>query len=310
MMEGVSSAFQNAIDTHDAGLAATTDSINQEMKQIANQIRNLLESAANRTDAQLAQRMADIERTSAQTVQTLQTSIAELQKSMTSIASQTTEKSEAMITRMHQLVEQSTTRLDSIFTSGELSVSSLLEQQENQIKEVNAQIANSRETLEKSSKMLQQMDASVSSVQGLLDNTQTLSDLLLTNSDRLEDASEQLIEVSETFTEENAKYLTANRETTQQLLSALGQSRQLLNDFAQRFQTIDTGLTNIFEEIEGGLKNYSTTTRDSINTYLIGFSKYLTDASASLAGGVEALTESVYELTDMAEGLTNQGRHK
>ena len=310
MMESVSSAFQNAIDTHEVGLTATTDSMSQEMKQIANQIRDLLESAAKRADGQLAQRIADIEQTSAQTAQTLQTLITELQKSMTAVASQTTEKSEAMITRMHQLVEQSATRLDSILASGELSVSSLLEQQKNQIKEVNAQIANSRETLEKSSKMLQQMDASVIKVQGLLENTQTLSDLLLTNGDRLEDASEQLIEVSETFTEENAKYLTANRETTQQIQSTLVQSQQLLNDFAQRFQTINTGLTDIFEEIEGGLTNYSVTTRDSINTYLSDFSKHLTEASAALAGGVEALTENVHELTDMIEKQAIQRRRR
>lgn len=308
MMESVSSAFQNAIDTHEAGLTATTDSMSQEMKQIANQIRDLLEFAAKSADEQLAQRITDIEQTSVQTAKTLQTLITELQKSMTSVASQTTEKSEAMITRMHQLVEQSTTRLDSIFASGELSVSSLLEQQENQIKEVNAQIANSRETLEKSSEILQQMDASVTKVQALFENTQTLSDLLLTNGDRLEDASEQLIEVSETFTEENAKYLTANRETTQQLQSTLVQSRQLLNDFAQRFQIIDTGLTDIFEEIEGGLTNYSTATRDSINTYLSDFSKHLKDASAALAGGVEALTENVHELTDMIEKQPTQRR--
>ena len=310
MMEDMSKAFQNAIDTHQTGLSATTDSINQEMQQIANDIRNLLEEAASHTNTQLAQQMANMEKTSAQSIQTLQTSIAELQKSMTTIASQTTEKSEAMITQMHQLVEKSTTRLESIFTTGEVSVGLLLEQQENQIKEVNAQIANSRATLEKSSEMLQQMDASVTSVQGLLEKTETLSDLLLTNGDRLEDASEQLIEVSETFAEENAKYLTANRETTQQFQNMLGQSRQLLNDFAQRFQTIDTGLTNIFEEIEGGLTNYSTTTRDSINTYLIGFSKQLTQASEALAGGVEALEESVIELIEMIEKLPSQRRKR
>ena len=303
MMEEMSNAFQNAIDTHQTGLSATTDSINREMQHIANDIRNLLEEAATHTNTQLAQRMADMENASKQSLQTLQAAMTELQKSMTVIASQTTEKSEAMIIQMHRLIDQSTTRLESIFTTGELSVGSLLEQQENQIKEVNAQIANSRETLEKSSEMLQQMDASMSSVQDLLGRTDALSDLLLKNGDKLEAASEQLVEVSEAFTEENAKYLTANRETTEKLQTVLGQSQQLLNDFTQRFQKIDAGLQSIFEEIEGGLTNYSTTARDSINTYLIDFSKYLTEAAAALNGGVEALTESVDELTDMAEGL-------
>ena len=308
MMEGMLSAFQEAINTHQAGLSATTDSVNEEMKQITNDIRNLLESAANRTDTQLAQRMADMRNTSAQSIQMLQTTIEKLQESMTSTASQVTNNSEAMTNRMHQLVDQSASRLESVFQTGQRSVSSLLEQQENQIKEVNAQIANSRETLEKSSKMLQQMDASVIKVQALLENTQTLSDLLITSGDRLENAGKQLIEVSETFTEENAKYLTANRETTQQIQSALVQSQQLLGDFAQRFQTINTGLTDIFEEIEGGLTNYSVTTRDSIETYLKEFSEHLTEASKALAGGVEALTENVHELTDMMEKLTNQRR--
>ena len=306
MMEGVSNAFQSAIDTHQAGLSATTDSLNQDMQQIATDIRDLLEEVASQTNTQLEKRIAEMDKTSTQSIQTLQTAIAELQKSMTSIASQTTEKSEAMITRMHQLIEGSTTRLDSIFESGELSVSLLLEQQENQIKEVNTQIANSRETLEKSSEMLQQMDASVSSVQDLLKNTQTLSDLLIANGNRLEDASEQLIEVSEAFTEENAKYLTANRETTQQLQNTLVQSRQLLNDFSTRFETIDAGLKSIFEEIEEGLTNYSTTASDSINMYLNKFSDQLTQASTALAGSVSALNDSVEELTDMADRLTRQ----
>ena len=306
MMEEMSKAFQNAIDTHQTGLSATTDSINQEMQQIAKDIRNLLEKAASHTNTQLAQRMADMEKASSQSIQTLQTSIAELQKSMTAITAQTTEKSEAMIIQMYRLIAESTTRLDSIFKSGESSVSELLQEQENQIKVIGAQIAFSRETLQKSSEIFQQIDASLNSIRKVTEDTQTLSELLITSADRIEDISEQLIEASDAFSEENAKYLAENKQTTQHLQNLQTQSRQLLNDFAQRFQTINTGLTDIFEEIEGGLTNYSTTTRDSINTYLSGFSEHLTDASAALAGGVEALTESVHELTDMAENLTNR----
>lgn len=303
MMEGMSEAFQNAVDIHQTGLSATTDSINQEMQQIANDIRHLLEGAANYTNTQLAQRMADMENASHQSIQALQTLIVELQKSMTATASQTTEKSEAMIIQMHRLIDQSTTRLESIFTTGELSVGSLLEQQENQIKEVNAQIANSRETLQKSGEILQQIDASVNSIRKVSEDTQVLSELLITSADRIEDVSEQLTEASDTFNEENAKYLAANRETTQQLQNIQEQSMQLLNDFAQRFQTIHTGLTGIFEGVEEGLTSYSVTTRESINSYLKEFSGQLTAAAAALNSGVEALQESVEELTGMVEEL-------
>ena len=303
MMERMSEAFQNAVDIHQTGLSATTDSINQEMQQIANDIRHLLEEAANYTNTQLAQRMADMENASHQSIQALQTLIAELQKSMTATASQTTEKSEMMITQMHRLIDQSTTRLESIFTTGELSVGSLLEQQENQIKEVNAQIANSRETLEKSSEMLQQIDTSITSVSGLIEKTQPLSELLMISADSLEEAGGKLTGASETFVEENAKYFAANRETTQQLQNIQKQSMQLLNDFTQRFQTIHTGLTGIFEGVEEGLTSYSITTRESINNYLKEFSGQLTEAAAALNSGVEALGESVEGLTDMVEEL-------
>ena len=352
MMGGMLNAFQNAIDTHQAGLSATTDSVNEEMKQITNDIRNLLESAANHADEQLAQRMSDIESASAQGIQTLQTAIAELQQvltqtatqategsgemitrmrelleassaesvqtlqtviaqlqeSITSTASQTTEKSEAMITQMNQLLGQSATRLNGIFQTGERSVKELLKQQADQIKNVNAQIANSREILEKSREVLKQMETGVTSAHELVATTRTLSDQLVTAANTLEDGGERLMEASDAFSEETAEYLESNRETIKQIQSMQLQTRQLLNDFSTRFETIDAGLKSIFEEIEGGLTNYSTTTRDSINTYLGDFSKHLTDASAALAGGVEALTENVHELTDMIEKQTPQRR--
>ena len=303
MMDGMLNAFQNAIDTHQVGLSATTDSVNEEMKQIANSIRDLLESTAERTDAQLAKRTTDMEKASAQSIQMLQTTIEELKKSMTSTASQVTKNSETMTNRMHQLVDQSASRLESIFQTGEMSVSELLKQQADQIKEVNAQMDTSREILEKSREMLKQMEAGVTSAHELIETTRSLSDQLITGTNRLEGAGEQLMKASDAFSEETAEYLKANRETTEQIQSMQLQSRQLLNDFSTRFETIDAGLKSIFEEIEEGLTGYSVTARDSINTYLNQFSEQLTQASAKLAGSVEALAEIVEELIDMIDQL-------
>jgi len=350
MMEEMLKTFQNTINTHQAGLSATTDRVNEEVKQIANDIRNLLESAANRADEQLAQRMSDIESTSAQGIQTLQTAIielqqvltqtatqttegsgemitrmrellevssaesirtlqtviAQLQESITSTASQTTEKSEAMVTQMNQLLGQSATRVNGIFQTGERSVKELLKQQADQIKDVNIQIANSREVIEKSREMLKQMETGVTSAHQLVATTRTLSDQLVTAANTLEDGGERLMEASDAFSEETAEYLNANRETIEQIQKMQLQSRQLLNDFSTRFETIDAGLKSIFEEIEEGLTNYSTTASDSINTYLNKFSDQLTQASTALAGSVSALHDSVEELTDMADRLTRQ----
>lgn len=310
MMEEMLKAFQNTINIHQAGLSAATDSVNEEVKQIANNIGNLLESAANRADEQLAQRMSDIELISAKGIQTLQTAMTELQQALTQTATQTTEGSGEMITQMNQLLGQSATRLEGIFQTGELSVKELLKQQADQIKEVNAQMDTSQKILEKGREMLKQMETGVTSAHELVATTGTLSDQLVTAANTLEDEGKRLMEASDAFSKGTTEYLTANRETIEQIQSMQLQSRQLLNDFSTRFETIDAGLKNIFEEIEAGLTNYSTTASDSINTYLNEFSDQLTQASTALASSVSALDDSVEELTDMADGLTRQRRNR
>ena len=154
--------------------------------------------------------------------------------------------------------------------------------------------------------MLEKMDASVTSVRRLIETTEALSGKLTKGADRLEKVGESLTKASSAFNAENEKYLTANRETTKLIQEALKDSQNLLNDFVQKFETIDTGLQGIFKEIQTGLDNYSTTTRESINTYLGDFSDQLTRASAALAGSVEALTDVVEELTGMNKQLTRR----
>ena len=289
MMDGMLNAFQSAINTQQSGLSETTDRVNEEMRQIAANIRNLLESAANRTDEQLAQRMADMETVSNQSIQTLQTAIAELGQSITSTASQAATESAAMTDRMRQLFEQTANRLGESVQDAEQSVSTLLRQQGEQTEAINAQLNNWQDTLTGGREMLEQMNTSVASVHQLIETTRALSGQLTTSATQLESAGQQLTQASNAFNQENERYLTANRETTEQIQAAVGH----LNNSVQRFQTIDNGLQGIFAEIERGLNEYVTTTRESINTYLTEFSSQLTQASTALAGSVEALGENV-----------------
>ena len=317
MIDGMLDAFQRSIDTQQGGLSETTNRVNEEMLRIAANIRNLLESTANRADEQLVQRTADMEAVSDQSIQTLETAITKLQQAITTtldqqqkairnITSETEIASTKATTQMQQLVEQSADRLDKTFQAGEQRVSTLLQQQVEQIKAVNNQITNSRDTLAKGREMLEEMNTSVISVRQLIEKAETLSGQLTKGADQLERAGKNLTLASNAFNEENATYLEANRKTTGQLQETFVQSQRLLNDFAQRFQTIDDGLQGIFAEIEKGLNTYATTSRESINQYLGDFSNQLTLASAALAGSVKALTDVVEELTDMNEQLTRR----
>ena len=251
MLVALREANQDAVAAH----SETANVVNEKMRQIAAEMQDLLDSAAN---------------------------------------------------RMSKHVEQAAAQLSGSVQDAEQSVGSILQLLQPQIEAFDKQIANSQQMLTKGREMLQQMDASIVNVRELIGTTQVFSKQLTTGATQLESAGLQLTQASDAFNRENEKYLTASRETTQQIQDTLVQSKQLLDDFAQRFQTIDTGLQGIFGEMEKGLNSYAVSTRESINGYLGEFSNQLTQASGALAGSVEALSDSVEELTDMNEKLMNR----
>ena len=298
--------LQNTINQLQQSLTSTASQTAAESEAMANRMRELLESAANRTDEQLGQRIVDMETVSNQSIQTLQSTINQLQQSLTSVTSQTTTEFEAMTNRMRELFEETTTRLGESVQGAEKSIKTLLQQQGDQIEAFNEQIMNSQATLTRSKEMLEQMNTSVTSVRQLIEKTEALSGQLIKGTTQLESAGEYLTKASEVFNRENEKYLTANRETTEQIQAAVGH----LNDSVQRFQTIDNGLQGIFAEIEKGLNTYTITSRESINQYLSSFSDQLAQASRALSGSVDALTDIVEELTDMSGQLARQGDNR
>ena len=306
MMDEMLNTFQSTIDTQQAGLSETTNSMNEQMKQVGSEIQNLLESAANQADEQLGQRMANMEAVSNQSIQTLQAVIEESRQSISEITSQTARVSTEATDQMQELVNQAATRLGESVQGAERSINTLLQQQDDQIEAFNAQIMNSQETLKSGREMLKQVDISIASIHRLLETAEASSEQLMKGTAQLESAGQHLTKASEAFNQENEKYLTANRETTEQIQAAVGH----LNDSVQRFQTIDNGLQGIFAEIEKGLNNYAVTSRESINQYLSDFSDQLAAASRALSGSVAALEDIVEDVTDTNERLARRGGNR
>ena len=300
--------FQDSLSTSTVKqmeeLAKTVGDASQSLKDLPEQMKKMIADVEKQIDQTRGLMTEQMKGTFREMLETLKETVDEQKKAIEDVTQQTQAVSVKTTGQMHKTVNQAADRLDKIFQAGEQSVSKLLQQQEEQIKTVNDQIDNWRDMLAKGQEMLQQMNTSVTSVYQLIETTKALSGQLTTGASQLKSAGEQLTQASHAFNQENEKYLKANRETTRQIQDALRQSQQLLKNFAQRFQTIDIGLKSIFAEIEEGLKTYTTTSRESINTYLKEFSDQLALVSVSLAGSVEALNESVEILTEMMERLT------
>ena len=336
LMDGMLNAFQRAVDLQQSSLSEATNQSIQALQSTITQLqesitstasqnateseamttrmRELLESSANQTGEQLNRRMADIEAVSNQSIQTLEAAITELQQALTStldtqqqaignITSQTSAAFTESTDRMRQLVDQSAGRLESILKAGEQSVSALLNQQGDQIRAINAQIANSQETLARGRDMLEQMNTTVTSVSQMIETTQTLSSQLMLGANRLETAGQQLTQASQAFNQENKNYLAANRETIRQL-------NGMLNDTLEQFPEIRDELKDIFAEIQKGLSEYAETTRESINDYLTRLATQLASAVQSLDASIQEQRDNIEELNDRIDRLPSMSGNR
>ena len=336
LMDRMLNAFQRAVDLQQSSLSEATNQSIQALQSTITQLqesitstasqnateseamttrmRELLESSANQTGEQLNRRMADIEAVSNQSIQTLEAAITDLQQALTStldtqqqaignITSQTSAAFTESTDRMRQLVDQSAGRLESILKAGEQSVSALLNQQGDQIRAINAQIANSQETLARGRDMLEQMNTTVTSVSQMIETTQTLSSQLMLGANRLETAGQQLTQASQAFNQENKNYLAANRETIRQL-------NGMLNDTLEQFPEIRDELKDIFAEIQKGLSEYAETTRESINDYLTRLATQLASAVQSLDASIQEQRDNIEELNDRIDRLPSMSGNR
>ncbi len=297
--------FQDSLSTSTViqmeELAKTVGDASQSLKNLPEQMEKMITGVQN----QIVQTRQLLGATSEEQTDQMKKMFSEMREALQkanqdAIAAQS-ETADMVNEKMRKQVEQTASRLGESIYDAEKSINTLLQQQGEQTKAFYEQIINSQQTLTKGRELLKGMDASATSVHQMIEKTKEFSEQLMTGANRLEGAGQELKQASSDFNKENKEYLTANRETTRQIQDTVNQSAQVLDDFTQRFKTIDEGLNSIFAEIEQGLTTYATTSRESINKYLSEFSEQLSSAANALAGSVEALGDNVEILIDMIE---------
>lgn len=78
------------------------------------------------------------------------------------------------------------------------------------------------------------------------------------------------------------------------------------DEYAGKFEIIRQGLTQIFSQIQEGLKDYSTTVRTSIQLYLDAYSKNLTETTSNLASAINSTGELAEMLVDSVNNSKKQ----
>ncbi|MBN1969446.1 MAG: hypothetical protein JW870_08780, partial [Candidatus Delongbacteria bacterium] len=101
------------------------------------------------------------------------------------------------------------------------------------------------------------------------------------------------------YVDRNNKLLNYQQETLQK-------TKDISEIYSARFETIENGLSGIFDQIQTGLKDYQKTTGENLNQYLKQFSTILTAAHQGLENNVSGLNDITEELTEQIEKLTRR----
>lgn len=298
--------LSKTVNSASSGLASLPKQISEIMAEVQEQVKEtqkILTQSSISAQEDADRRIREMEQEFTTLIQTLQNSINEQQIALVRTVGNISEEAASVTDIMREQVQNAAQSYSKSIKELQQGVNILLNQQHSQTQAVNNLCENTISILEKGYQLVKQMDESLTSIKDVFKNTQTLSNQLLNGSQKLNDAGLILTKTSAQFAEQNERYLTANRETLKQVQESLNHSQQILSDYAQKFQIIQTGLNSIFGDIQKGLNSYSISVRDSINDYLAQFSGQLSEAVSALSGSVAGLNDTVGDLTDIHEEL-------
>lgn len=153
--------------------------------------------------------------------------------------------------------------------------------------------------------MVETLNETTSQIQGSMVQIKEVKDAIGSLIINLSGAAVNVQNATSTFKDSQLQFVNdvrsiqnKNADTISDITSLFSESSTLVHEYAEEFNTIKEGLSNIFEQIKKGLDQYSTTVSSDAQSVLNGY-------SLSLNEGVKALQQSISSLSDLATGLTD-----
>ena len=287
MLDEMLKAFQNAVNTQQGRLSETTKQVNEEIGQIAADIRDLLKSTADQADAQLSQRTREMEEASAQSIQTLQTTVTELQTAITSVASKTGTETTEMMNRLRELLEATANRAD--------------EQLTQQAAEMEKASAQSIQTLQTTVTELQTAITSVASKTG--EESAAMLELLR---ESLESAAAR---TNEQLTQRAAEVEQASTRSIQALQTAITELQRSMTLTASQTSAESEAMANrireLVEQSADRLEKVFQTGQQSVSTLLRQQGDQIQAVNDQIANSQATLEKGREMLEEMGTSLTS-----
>lgn len=248
-------------------------------------------------------------------------SLSEIPDSMTDITLQVTEVVDALKKTVLDNIIQSQTQAQEIskqnqqvFTTATSEYKSTVEEiqtymemllstQKDNISQVSDLTDKIQTTLSDNTEVNQQFKIMIQNAKVVAQMIEDVSIKFNSNSHSLSETSNNLKYSITRFGESINTYIDRNDKLLNLHKATLLDTKETVTEYSEKFGTIQSGLTGIFDQIQTGLNDYQETTKDSLNEYLSGFTTTLTNANQGLASAVSGLDEVVEDLSEQVEKL-------
>lgn len=258
----------------------------QELEGLTN---NLLEVSGTLTDIPIT--MSNMTEQISSTIETLkETVIQNIELSKNEAQEQNLKTKEAFT--------EATTEYKSTVEDIQDHMELLLSTQKDNIIQVADLTDRIKDTLKENNQVNEQFQAMITKSKVVAQLIESIANKFDDNSITLSETTSELKNTMSNFTSSANEYVDKNSKLLDNHENVLSKTRNTVEVYAEKFETIEDGLINIFAQLQSGLKDYQATTADSLNMYLKEFSSALTSALDGVQNNVSGLNEITEELTE------------
>jgi methyl-accepting chemotaxis protein len=229
-----------------------------------------------------------------------------LQEVVDEISKKTLDQSAESTKKMREEIEELSTILTSKVGDLQTGQEGLINKQNENLQVSEGLLSSFNISIEKLNNLSDEVQGTLTSfslVQGELnnasDNFKKISENVLNSSNTFKDSQQS-------FSDQSDRFLKANSETIHEIQTSLSRAKELSNDYAEKFEIIEKGLSNIFGQINSGLEEYRDSVGESIESFLGRYTEALTKTAESLSGSSNRQSEILDELTEQLSRLKSE----
>lgn len=297
------------VSNSSTALNSLPNQINQMMlvmEEQVNKTKTMIELSLEASNKNAEKQLENTNKFFESLMQEMRNGLENQQKVVQFISDKMGENAQIATKTMSDYVRNSAKELGDVVGSLQENMKEVINNQNESSKYIENLLDNTKDMIDKTKEANDYVVKSLSKVNENLIIFDDVTRKLNNSTNILESSGLVLKDSTQEFKNQIVEFLSTNKQVVQQLENSLKQAQSVADNYSNKFKIIESGLGNVFGQIQNGLSEYQKVTRESLNDYLSDFSEKLSKSSSALSGSVENLQEVVDEVSDMVEKIVNR----